>query len=82
MKRKEVQLQFDGTNSLLVINKDGKIRTLYTPFRVMCIEKIDSLFPNMWVYVEEVAESKNHQILFLIGNKQYSHKHFHIIIHF
>jgi len=70
------------TDSLLVINKNGKIRRLYTPFRVLAIISVGSIPKNTWVLVQEIASNKKHQLLYVINNEQYLYESFRIYIQF
>jgi len=80
--RKKTSYLFLDNHSLLVINSKGKLRTLYTPFRVKCIEGKDNIPADGWVIVEEIESPKKHGLIYLIQNKKYSHKHFRIEIRF
>jgi hypothetical protein len=71
-----MQVQYISNQSILVINPKGKMRTLYTPFRVF-----DSA-NSSWVYVEEVGTGTNDELLFVIGGQIFSHSQFQIRIHF
>lgn len=68
--------------SILVINQQGYLRKLYCPFRVLCIESIDSIPRNTYCYVEMVAEDTKELILYHINGKRIPFRHFHIYIAF
>jgi hypothetical protein len=65
----------DGT-CVLVINPSGKIRILYTPFRVFSNEN------KSWSYVEEVKQGNNDSIIYIINGNAYPHSKFEIRIKF
>jgi hypothetical protein len=67
--------------SLAVINKNGYLRQLYCPFRVLCIMDISAIKENSWVYVDKVS-AKGRSIFYHIGKIKYPHTHFHIYIAF
>jgi hypothetical protein len=80
MKRKNSVLYLDS-NCLLVINSKGKLKTLYTPFRVKCINAVDSIPENSWVIVDKV-EQKGPELLYFVQAKAFSFRHFQIQIKF
>jgi hypothetical protein len=41
------------TDSLLVINQHGKIRRIYTPFKVLAISSIGTITKNTWVFEKQ-----------------------------
>jgi hypothetical protein len=49
--------QYYNSNTLLILSPKGQIRKLYTPFRVLSNEN------NSWLYVEEVRQGYNDQII-------------------
>jgi hypothetical protein len=71
-------LYYYNSNVLLVVNQLGLIRVLYTPFRVQCIEPIDQIRLNTWVYVEEVFSSPKDELVYLIYGHSYSYKNFRV----
>jgi hypothetical protein len=64
--------------ALLVLNKEGKLRVLFTPFRVLCMIALTSIPANTWVYVEKVCSNKKDQLQYVIFNEHYSYRHFKI----
>ena len=75
-------VKFYDLTSIAVINPAGKIRVLYCPFRVKCIWSIEEISNNTFVYVEEVFQDNNFQILYKVGGKIYCHKHFILNINY
>lgn len=70
------------TDSLLVINQHGKIRRIYTPFKVLAIASIGTITKNTWVFVQKIALNEKHQLLYLINDEQYLYESFRIYINF
>ena len=68
--------------SILVINPTGKIRRLYTPFRVQCIAPADSIQINTTLFVDEVFEDQDDLLLFKINGNLYPYTYFAISINF
>jgi hypothetical protein len=75
-------LHYYKSNALVVVNLQGLIRVLYTPFRVQCISPINRISLNMWVYVEEVLSTKEDELIYLIHGQSYSHSNFKIEVNF
>jgi hypothetical protein len=61
---------------LLTINPKGKIRKLYTPFRVFSNEN------KSWLYVEKVRQGYNDKIIYIINGNAYFHSSFELRIDF
>ena len=74
--------KYYNSNALLVINQNGKLRVLYTPFRVLCIAAIGCINVNTQVYVEKVLSNQLDELQYVIYNDQYSYRHFKIPIAF
>lgn len=68
--------------SILLVNKAGKIKKLYCPFRVICISSVTGIKKNTHVYVEAIISSEHGKIYYLILSQPYQHIHFHIVMHF
>lgn len=80
--QQEIHIQYCSSDRVLLVNNKGKIRVLYTPFRVLCIDKIQDIPLNSWVYVEEVLSNHQDQLQFVIFGCPYLHKHFQLPITF
>ncbi len=78
---KENVLFYDSF-SILVINTTGKIRRLYTPFRVQCQLSLDHLSASSTLYVDEVFEDTDDLLLYKINGNLYPYYHFAIRINF
>lgn len=81
MKDSEHILFYDSY-SILLINPKGRMRRLYTPFRVACIEAVDDLFVNTLLFVDEIFEDPDDRLLYKINGNLYAYKHFTITINF
>jgi hypothetical protein len=66
----QMVMYFDSY-SILVINQQGKIRRLYTPFCVQCIDSIDDIQVNTRVYVDEVFPDEDDLLLFKVCGNLY-----------
>jgi len=73
---------FYDSYSVLVINNKGRIRRLYTPFRIFCIEAIDHIQQNTSLYADEVFEDPDDILLYKINGNLYPYYHFTIQINF
>ena len=69
-------------DSLLVINGNGKIRRIYTPFRVLAIESSNTIKNGSWVYVDRIRVNEKQQLIFEINGEGYLYDLFRIYIHF
>ena len=75
-------VSYASSNSILIINTLGRIRQLYTPFRVICKHDYMSLQKGVSMYVDEVASTSDDQLLFITNTGIYSHSHFSIVASF
>jgi hypothetical protein len=73
-------VQYCSSNSILVINPTGRLRQVFTPFRVSGIEPQDG---KRRVYiVDEVRSDGKDQLIYIICGQPYHHFHFTIDIRF
>ncbi len=75
-------LKYYNANALLVINQHGKLRVLFTPFKVLCIVAVGRIPLNTSVYVEEVLSNPLDELQYVIYNDRYSFRYFKIPIAF
>ena len=61
------QINYINHNSILIINPKGKIRQLFTPFKVQLINDTSILKKNSWVMVEEVQPHKEYKMVYRVG---------------
>ena len=73
-----MEVKFINCNSVLLINPMGKIRRLYTPFKVVCIEAIHDIPINTSVFVDEVLNNDQDQLIYQINGVLYLYKYFQI----
>jgi hypothetical protein len=71
-----------SNDSVLVINAKGKMRTLYTPFKVQCYHAVGGIPMQAWVFVDGVYQDKTDQLHYQIGGKLYSYQHFRLQVLF
>lgn len=77
-----MQLKPVSDGVLLLINQHGKLRYLYTPFRVLCIQASLEVPVNTWVYVDAVYSHPKYRIGFLIQGNIHPYDQFLITINF
>lgn len=82
MNKKKQNILFYDTYSVVVINRTGRIRRLYTPFKVLCTEGVDDLHQNTSLFVDEVFEDPDDFLLYKINGNLYPYYHFTIKINF
>lgn len=75
-------VQYGSRNSILLVNSLGRIRELYTPFRVRVIDPTDDLTEGSFVYVEEVASTEEGKLAFITATGIWDHSRFRIIASF
>jgi hypothetical protein len=75
-------INYHDPNSILVINPIGKMRQVYTPFKVQVKEPTLNLDVNSWLLVDLVKASPTYKLMFRIGSKWYPYHLFRITIKF
>lgn len=75
-------VQYYDTYSIAVINLKSKLRRIYCPFMVWCIESIGDIQENSCVYVDEVFKDPNEILCYKIGGNLYPYTNFRITINF
>jgi hypothetical protein len=71
-------IHYCSYNSILVLNPKGKLRQVFTPFKVKTV--YDN---NVQIYiVDEVMTSEDDKLIYIICDKAYYHHHFILDIHF
>jgi purine nucleoside phosphorylase len=68
--------------SILIVNTLGRIRQLYTPFRVICREDYLNLQKGTSIYVDEVATNLQDELLYVTSLGIYDHSYFTIVASF
>jgi hypothetical protein len=72
--------QYCRPDCLLIINNKGRIKVLYTPFKVKVINAVGRFPLNLWLWVDEVRSNNQDQLLFIVFNEAYIYSHFQIPI--
>lgn len=80
--KKGYTISYGSTNSILLINALGRIRELYTPFRVRVIEDVEDLKKGIYVYVEEVACTPDGKLVYVTDTGAYLYSSFRIVASF
>ena len=79
---KNSRIVYYDSFSIVVINPSGKMRRLYCPFLVKCINDIDEIQENSNVYVDQVFKDTDDLLNYLIGGNLYAYSNFRILINF
>jgi hypothetical protein len=76
--------QYSGynINQLMLVNHEGRITVLYTPFRALTVDDSIGLPYNTWVFVDEVHGDDKDLLYYMIGGSMYLCWHFHIPVKF
>jgi hypothetical protein len=80
--KKGYTVSYGSSDSILLVNALGRIRQLYTPFRVKVVEDVESLQKDAFVYVEEVASDERDRLIFITNTGAYLHTSFRIVASF
>lgn len=75
-------ISYHSNKSILLVNTLGRIRELYTPFRVRVIEDIEDLKKGIYVYVEEVACTPDGKLVYITDSGAYLYSNFRIVASF
>jgi len=70
---------FCDERSVMVVNPQGKLRQIYTPFRVVSIIA-NGASKNTVYMVDEVKTTANNKLVYIINDRPYYHHNFAIII--
>ena len=76
MENQNQMIYYYDSFSILVVNVESKIRRLYTPFEVLCIDSIDELKFGYTYIVDEVFPDEDDILLYKIGGNLYSYSNF------
>ena len=77
-----MEVKFINCNSVLLINPLGKIKRLFTPFKVECIDPVNGIPINTLVFVDEVLNNDQDQLIYYINGALYLYKYFQIAAKF
>lgn len=76
------KIKYCDDKSLYLINKSGKLRQLFVPFKVQCITPVGNIKPESWVYVEQVTKHNQFRILYKVFDDWIPYNFFRIMIHY
>jgi hypothetical protein len=76
------QINFVDYNSVLVINPAGKMRQLFTPFKVLVLQATDLFSENSMLIVDEIRPHDEHRLLYHISGNWWPYHIFLITISF
>jgi hypothetical protein len=82
MQLQDLSVYYNNRNSILIVNKTGVLKTLYCPFKVVCIYGVQGLLPGTFVWVEEVICNTRDELIYIILNHHYHYSYFIITISF
>jgi hypothetical protein len=72
------EIYVENPYSLMIVNRTGGMKRLYTPFRVQVQADIGNLSPDTWVYVDQVQEHDKHLIIYRVSTKWFPYKYFRL----
>ena len=81
MEDNQCRIFYYDSSCILLVNSRGKIRKLFTPFRVYWTHPAGKV-KEKWLFVDEVHIDKTDRLLYLINGKLYPYFNFQIRISF
>jgi hypothetical protein len=75
-------INFISNNSIIVINHTGKIRQLFTPFKVQVLQDTNHFKEKSWVVVEEIIQHPQHILLYRVINSWWPYFIFKLDVRF
>jgi hypothetical protein len=79
---KNSRIVYYDTFCIAVINPSGKMRRLYCPFLVKCVNDVNEIQENSSVYVDQVFKDPDDLLTYLIGGNLYPYSNFSILANF
>lgn len=73
---------YGSSDSILLVNSLGRIRELFTPFRVKVLDDIGDLKKGTFVYVEQVIGTPEDKLVFITNTGIYPQCKFRIVASF
>lgn len=73
---------FISSKSILVINGRGMLKIVYCPFTVITITALGNIPPTTRMIVEEVNNTSEGLLVYIINGKPYGFLNFHIVMQF
>ncbi len=74
------KLSFYDERTLLLVSRRGVLRQLHVPFQVKAVQAIGIIKEGTIVYVEAVAQHKEHKIMYRVLNQWIPYCNFQLII--
>lgn len=75
------KLSFYDERTLLLVSRRGVLRQLHVPFQVKAVQAVGIIKEGTIVYVEAVAQHKEHKIMYRVLNQWVPYYNFKLIIH-
>ena len=72
------EIYIENPHILMLVNRKGTMKRLFTPFRVQVIEDVGYLSPDTWVYIDQIAAHQQHLIIYRVSNKWFPYKYFRL----
>lgn len=79
---KYYHIKYCDPHSLFIINSKGRLRRIYTPFRVLCLKDIGDIPESTEVYIEEVASTDKDELVYYVAGVAYKYDCFRILAKF
>ena len=76
------KINYVNNNSIMVVNKHGLLRQLFTPFHAQVILETEDFNENSWVVVEEVKPHPQFILLYRVINYWYPYFVFKLDVRF
>ena len=80
--KKGYTVSYGSSDSILLINALGRIRQLYTPFRVKVLVGVEGLKENSFIYVDEVTTTPEDKLVYVTCKGAFLHSNFRIVASF
>jgi hypothetical protein len=71
--------KYCDSQSILLVNSDGKLRKLYCPFQVKFCGNSNDFNPSVVLWVEQVGTTTNDNLIYWILGKPFEHTCFEIM---
>ena len=63
------KIKYYDLHSVIVINSNGRMRQVFTPFKAQVMIANSAFEVNSWVYIEEVLPHETYRIIYRVGNQ-------------
>ncbi|MBL7683820.1 MAG: hypothetical protein JNK00_10710 [Flavipsychrobacter sp.] len=75
-------LQYCDPHSVLLVNTNGLLRRIYTPFKVLTLVQIGNMPPGTSLMVDEVLSTESDELVYIIADRAYKYRYFNIVAKF